>query len=63
MVSESILFVELLIPVVIDIPLFYLSSLDFVILISCGLASPLPISLPSRSQDLGTRSLVSGGVL
>ena len=48
-VSESILFLELLILVIILVPLFYQGALDFVHLLSCVLTSPLPLYLPSRS--------------
>ena len=48
-VSESILFVELLILVIFAVHLFYPSALDFVHILSCVLTSPLPLSLPSCS--------------
>ena len=48
-VSESILFLELLSLVILAIPLFYPSALDLVLFPSCVLVSPHPFSLPSRS--------------
>ena len=48
-VSESILFRELLILVIFVVPLFYPSALELVHLLSCGFVSPLPLSFPSRS--------------
>ena len=48
-VPNSALFLELLLLVSFNIPLFYPSALGIVHLLSCVLTSPLPLSLPSRS--------------